>query len=73
MAKRKLKRQLSLLQVIMLALPAPLLQKFSSLQVTSLKSPVLNPSWRSLSAVCSRSHRLNYCELATTFPVTAAR
>lgn len=71
MAKRKLKRQLTLLQVIMLGTAGTIAAEIFVLtgHVAKLAGPE-SVLALALGGVLTLSIALNYCELATTFPVT---
>ena len=71
MAKRKLKRQLSLLQVIMLGTAGTIAAEIFVLtgHVAKLAGPE-SVLALALGGVLTLSIALNYCELATTFPVS---
>ena len=71
MAKRKLKRQLNLLQVIMLGTAGTISAEIFVLtgHVTRIAGPETVLALV-LGGVMTLSIALNYCELATTFPVT---
>jgi amino acid transporter/nucleotide-binding universal stress UspA family protein len=71
MAKRKLKRQLTLLQVIMLGTAGTIAAEIFVL--TGHVAKIAGPESvlaLALGGVLTLSIALNYCELATTFPVT---
>ena len=71
MAKRKLKRQLNLLQVIMLGTAGTIAAEIFVL--TGHAAGIAGPEAVSaiiIGGVLSLSIALNYCELATTYPVT---
>ena len=71
MAKRKLKRQLSLLQVIMLGTAGTIAAEIFVL--TGHVAKIAGPESvlaLALGGLLTLSIALNYCELATTFPVT---
>ncbi|HBO34676.1 MAG TPA: hypothetical protein DD636_08105 [Anaerolineaceae bacterium] len=71
MAKRKLKRQLNLLQVIMLGTAGTIAAEIFVLtgHVTQIAGPETVLALV-LAGLMTLSIALNYCELATTFPVT---
>jgi amino acid transporter len=71
MAKRKLKRQLNLLQVIMLGTAGTIAAEIFVL--TGHAAGIAGPEAvlaLVLGGVLTLSIALNYCELATTYPVT---